>query len=85
MKLVEVVRTIATSEETYDRAFEFAKALGKVPIVAKDNSGFVVNLLLVPYRRDASRPRERGGAGEDGGRRAGDGLVHGRRARQPQP
>lgn len=60
MKLVEVVRTIATSDETYDRAFEFSKALGKVPIAAKDNSGFVVNLLLVPYMLDAIRQLERG-------------------------
>jgi len=60
MKLVEVVRTIATSEETFDRAHAFAKALGKVPIAAKDNSGFVVNLLLVPYMLDAIRQLERG-------------------------
>ena len=60
MKLVEVVRTIATSDQTYDRAFEFSKALGKVPIAAKDNSGFVVNLLLVPYMLDAIRQLERG-------------------------
>ena len=60
MKLVEVVRTIATSEETFDRAYAFAKALGKVPIAAKDNSGFVVNLLLVPYMLDAIRQLERG-------------------------
>jgi 3-hydroxybutyryl-CoA dehydrogenase len=60
MKLVEVVRTIATSDETFDRAFAFAKALGKVPIAAKDNSGFVVNLLLVPYMLDAIRQLERG-------------------------
>lgn len=60
MKLVEVVRTIATSEETFDVAFAFAKALGKVPIAAKDNSGFVVNLLLVPYMLDAIRQLERG-------------------------
>ncbi len=60
MKLVEVVRTIATSEETYERAFEFARKLGKVPIAAKDNSGFVVNLLLVPYMLDAIRQLERG-------------------------
>ena len=60
MKLVEVVRTIATTEETFDRAFDFAKALGKVPIAAKDNSGFVVNLLLVPYMLDAIRQLERG-------------------------
>lgn len=60
MKLVEVVRTIATSQETFDRAFAFAEALGKVPIAAKDNSGFVVNLLLVPYMLDAIRQLERG-------------------------
>ncbi len=60
MKLVEVVRTIATSDETFDRAFAFAEALGKVPIAAKDNSGFVVNLLLVPYMLDAIRQLERG-------------------------
>ncbi len=60
MRLVEVVRTIATSEETFDRAFAFARALGKTPITAKDNSGFVVNLLLVPYMLDAIRQLERG-------------------------
>lgn len=60
MKLVEVVRTIATSDETFDRAFAFANKLGKVPIAAKDNSGFVVNLLLVPYMLDAIRQLERG-------------------------
>ncbi|MEO8575569.1 MAG: 3-hydroxybutyryl-CoA dehydrogenase [Gemmatimonadales bacterium] len=53
MKLVEVVRTITTSDETVDTAFEFVKKLGKEPIRAKDNSGFVVNLLLIPYMIDA--------------------------------
>jgi 3-hydroxybutyryl-CoA dehydrogenase len=53
MKLVEVVRTITTSEETEQRAIEFARALGKEPIRAKDSSGFVVNLLLIPYMLDA--------------------------------
>lgn len=53
MKLVEVVRTITTSEETANTAFEFAKKLGKAPVRAKDNSGFIVNLLLVPYMLDA--------------------------------
>lgn len=60
MKLVEVVRTIVTSQDTFDRAFAFAEKLGKVPIAAKDNSGFVVNLLLVPYMLDAVRQLERG-------------------------
>jgi 3-hydroxybutyryl-CoA dehydrogenase len=60
MKLVEVVRTIATSDETFDRALAFAKAVGKAPVAAKDNSGFIVNLLLVPYMLDAIRQLERG-------------------------
>ncbi len=60
MKLVEVVRTIATSDEAFDRAFAFARKLGKEPIAAKDNSGFVVNLLLVPYMLDCIRQLERG-------------------------
>ena len=63
MKLVEVVRTIATSDETFDRAFAFSRALGKAPVAAKDNSGFIVNLLLVPYMLDAIRQLERGVAG----------------------
>ena len=53
MKLVEVVRTITTSEETEQRALDFVKSLGKEPIRAKDSSGFVVNLLLIPYMLDA--------------------------------
>ena len=60
MKLVEVVRTIVTSRETFDAATAFAKRVGKVPIAARDNSGFVVNLLLVPYMLDAIRQLERG-------------------------
>jgi len=60
MKLVEVVRTIVTSQDVFDSAFAFGKKLGKVPIAAKDNSGFVVNLLLVPYMLDAIRHLERG-------------------------
>jgi len=60
MPLVEVVRTVTTSEETFRRAFGFAKSLGKEPVAAKDNSGFIVNLLLVPYLLDAIRAVERG-------------------------
>jgi 3-hydroxybutyryl-CoA dehydrogenase len=60
MKLVEVVRTIATSEDAFRTAFEFARSLGKEPIVAKDTSGFIVNRLLVPYMLDAIRGLEAG-------------------------
>jgi 3-hydroxybutyryl-CoA dehydrogenase len=62
MRLVEVVRTVATSDETLERVFDFADAVGKVPIAAKDRSGFVVNLLLVPFMLDAIRQLERGAA-----------------------
>ncbi len=60
MQLVEVVRTGATSRETFDRAFGFAKSLGKVPVACTDNSGFIVNRLLVPYMLDAIRAYEEG-------------------------
>jgi 3-hydroxybutyryl-CoA dehydrogenase len=60
MKLVEVVRTIATSQETFDTAFAFAKSVGKEPVAARDNSGFIVNRLLVPYLLDAVRAYEEG-------------------------
>ncbi len=60
MKLVEVVRSIATSTETFRRACEFARSLGKEPVEAKDTSGFIVNRLLVPYMLDAIRCLEQG-------------------------
>ena len=66
MKLVEVVRTILTSDEAYDAAFEFVRSLGKEPVACKDNSGFIVNRLLVPYLLDAVRALEEGvGSAED--------------------
>jgi len=60
MKLVEVVRTVTTSEETFGRTFAFAQSLGKEAVAAKDTSGFIVNLLLVPYLLDAIRVVEHG-------------------------
>jgi len=53
MPLIEVVKTISTSPEVLDTAIEFAKSLRKVPIISKDNPGFIVNLLLTPYLMDA--------------------------------
>jgi 3-hydroxybutyryl-CoA dehydrogenase len=63
MPLVEVVRTISTSEATLTRAFAFVRELGKEAVAARDASGFIVNLLLVPYMLDAVRALERGVAG----------------------
>jgi 3-hydroxybutyryl-CoA dehydrogenase len=60
MKLVEVVRAIGTSDETIARVTAFARSLGKEPIAARDNSGFVVNRLLVPFLLDAIRAHEQG-------------------------
>ena len=66
MKLVEVVRTIVTSDEAFDTVFAWARAVGKEPIACRDNSGFVVNRLLVPYLLDAVRALEEGvGSVED--------------------
>ena len=60
MKLVEVVRTIATAPAVYDVAHEFAQKLGKVPVRTSDKTGFIVNRLLVPYLLDAVRAYEEG-------------------------
>jgi 3-hydroxybutyryl-CoA dehydrogenase len=60
MKLVEVVRAIATSQDTHDTLLAFAKSLGKEPITAPDKPGFIVNRLLVPYLLDAIRCYEHG-------------------------
>src|SRR5262249_35500771 len=49
MELVEVVRSIVTSEEVFQRVFSFAQSLGKKPVAATDKPGFIVNRLLVPY------------------------------------
>src|SRR5437762_654190 len=60
MKLVEVVRTIATSPEVFDEAVEFGRKVGKVPVRTSDKTGFIVNRLLVPYLLDAVRAYEEG-------------------------
>ena len=62
MKLVEIVRTISTSDETVEELRAFAQSLGKTPIVAKDTAGFVVNFLLIPYMLAAVRMYENGTA-----------------------
>jgi 3-hydroxybutyryl-CoA dehydrogenase len=60
MKLVEVIRGLTTSDETYQTVFAFAQSLGKEPITAPDKPGFIVNRLLVPYLLDAIRSYEHG-------------------------
>ena len=60
MKLVEVIRALTTSDDTYRAVFTFAQSLGKEPITAPDRPGFIVNRLLVPYLLDAVRCYENG-------------------------
>ncbi len=60
MKLVEVIRTIATDAKIMDTAIAFAEKLGKVPVRTSDKTGFIVNRLLVPYLLDAVRAYEEG-------------------------
>jgi 3-hydroxybutyryl-CoA dehydrogenase len=66
MKLVEVVRTLLTSDATVETATAFCRSLGKEPVACRDTSGFIVNRLLVPYLLDAVRALEEGvGSVED--------------------
>jgi 3-hydroxybutyryl-CoA dehydrogenase len=65
MKLVEIVKTILTSEETIDTVSQFAVSLGKTAVIAKDTAGFIVNFLLIPYLLAAVRMLENGMATRD--------------------
>jgi 3-hydroxybutyryl-CoA dehydrogenase len=60
MPLLEVVRADGTAEETVKLGFELGEKLGKTTVAARDNRGFIVNRLLVPYMLDAIRAHEEG-------------------------
>ena len=60
MKLVEVVKTLLTDESSVQRVTNWSKEIGKEPVQCTDNSGFIVNRLLVPYMLDAIRGYEEG-------------------------
>jgi len=80
MKLVEVVKTVATSDATYNTAKAFGEKLGKVVVSCGDSPGFVVNRLLVPYLLDAIRTLEAGVATKediDNGMKLGCGYPMG--------
>ena len=77
MPLVEVVRTISVGPELLKTALDFVKSLGKVPILAKDQAGFIVNLLFTPFMLDAMRVASNGVASiEDIDRGMKLGLNH---------
>ncbi len=60
MKLVEVVRTLLSEDESVEQATRFVEGLGKEPVQCGDNSGFIVNRLLIPYMLDSIRAYEEG-------------------------
>jgi 3-hydroxybutyryl-CoA dehydrogenase len=60
MKLVEMSPGLNTTGETFQRAWEFCKALGQNPVKTKDNPGFVLNYFLIPFNNDAIRLVESG-------------------------
>ena len=66
MKLVEIIKSLAASEETVQFAYDFAMALGKEPVNAKDVPGFIVNRVLMPMLNEAVFALEEGvGTPED--------------------
>ena len=65
MKLVEVVKTIATTQDVIDTLFAFAHKIGKEPVLAQDTPGFIVNRLLIPYLLYAIRCYEGGLASKE--------------------
>jgi len=60
MKLVEITRGLTTSEATFGALLDFARAVGKEPVIAPDQPGFIVNRLLIPYLLNAVRCLEQG-------------------------
>ncbi len=60
MKLVEVIRGLATSDETAEDVAAFGRSVGKEPVTAPDRPGFIANRLLIPYLLDAIRAYEEG-------------------------
>ena len=60
MKLLEIVKTIVTSDETLEVGEEFGKSIGKTTIIAPDTPGFIVNRLLLPFMLGACRMLETG-------------------------
>ena len=60
MRLVEIVTTIVTSDETVNILREFSESPGKTVVIAKDTPGFIVNRLLIPYLLHAIRLYESG-------------------------
>jgi 3-hydroxybutyryl-CoA dehydrogenase len=60
MKLVEVIRAVTTSDETFQAGVQFAKSIEKMGVQTRDNAGFIVNRLLVPYLLDGMRAYEEG-------------------------
>lgn len=65
MKLLEVVKTSQTSDETFNAMMEFGSKIGKVTVKCKDTPGFIVNRLLVPYMLESVRLYERGDASKE--------------------
>jgi 3-hydroxybutyryl-CoA dehydrogenase len=65
MSLVEIVRTLVTSDDTISAVREFAETCGKSPVEVKDRAGFIVNALLFPYLNNAVRMLENGTASRD--------------------
>ena len=60
MKLIEMSPGLRTSDETFQTAWDFAKAMGQIPVKTKDNPGFILNYFLVPFNNDAIRLDEAG-------------------------
>ena len=65
MDLIEIVRSIATSDETVEFARAFGAVLGKETVLSRDRAGFIVNTLLVPYLNSAVRMLDEGFASRE--------------------
>jgi len=60
MKLIEMSAGLATSEATFETAWQFGQALGQTPVRTQDTPGFILNYFLIPFNNDAIRLVEQG-------------------------
>lgn len=60
MKLIEMSPGLATSEDTFQKAWAFAEAMGQKPVTTQDTPGFILNYFLIPFNNDAIRLVEQG-------------------------
>jgi 3-hydroxybutyryl-CoA dehydrogenase len=65
MKLVEIIKGLQTSQETYDKVLKLTESMGKTTVISRDSPGFIINRILMPYINEAIQTLHEGIASVD--------------------